>query len=209
LKFRWQIYSLLIAFLSLWQSDFLCFITVFRKTITNLLNFVYVISIDLHTQRFNILIMKKIFLISSLVAIAFASCTKEDCSDNTTQAPAAQIATLDSILASKSISATKDARGFRYNIIAAGGADKPNKCNSIVVKYTGKLMDGTTFDENKTGTTFLLGNLITGWQQALPLIGKTGKINIWLPPSLGYGEAGSGAIPKNANLYFEMELVDF
>ncbi|MEY3120037.1 MAG: Inositol 2-dehydrogenase, partial [Bacteroidota bacterium] len=70
--------------------------------------------------------------------------------------------------------------------------------------YTGKLMNDKTFD---SGTiTYPLNNLIPGWQVALPLIGEGGQIKILIPSTLGYGSRGSGEIPGNAPLYFDVSL---
>jgi FKBP-type peptidyl-prolyl cis-trans isomerase FkpA len=74
------------------------------------------------------------------------------------------------------------------------------------VKYTGRLTNGSVFDSS-TGATFALANLITGWQQGIPYIGKGGKITLYLPPSLGYGSQASGSIPANSILIFEIELI--
>ncbi len=155
--------------------------------------------------------MKKIFVsIIAFASIAFASCTKSDCDTVTTAAPAAEVAKLDSIIATKGITGTtKDSRGFVYKINSAGGTTKPTICNSVVVKYTGKFMNDVQFDGNTNGATFLLGNLVVGWQEAIPLIGKTGKISVWLPPSLAYGSAGSSSIPANSYLFFDIEILDF
>jgi len=62
-----------------------------------------------------------------------------------------------------------------------------------------------TFD---SGTiTYPLNNLIPGWQIVLPLIGEGGQIKILIPSSLGYGSSGSGSIPGNSPLYFDVSLL--
>jgi FKBP-type peptidyl-prolyl cis-trans isomerase len=85
------------------------------------------------------------------------------------------------------------------------------------VKYTGSLVsNGQVFDSNAStsGTTFTLGNLIAGWQAILPLVKAGGKVTMYIPPSLGYGQqnvrdnAGNLVIPGNSNLKFEMELLN-
>ena len=70
-------------------------------------------------------------------------------------------------------------------------------------------MNGTIFDSN-TGAPiqFILGQVIPGWQLGLPLIQKGGVIRLIIPSSLAYGCTGSGSIPGDSVLYFEVELVD-
>jgi FKBP-type peptidyl-prolyl cis-trans isomerase FkpA len=136
-------------------------------------------------------------------------CGKDTCQDVTTVAPATEVSAVETYLASKSISATKDTRGFYFVKTLAGGNAFPTICNSVTVKYSGFLTNGTKFDESTAPTTFNLSDLITGWKEGIPLIGKGGKITLYLPPSLAYGVNGSGTIPPNAVLIFDIELVDF
>lgn len=95
--------------------------------------------------------------------------------------------------------------GILYEIITPGDTTKPDLCTSLTMTYTGKLMTGIQFD---AGTiTYPLKDLIVGWQIAVPLIGKGGKIKMVIPSSLGYGPNGRPpVIPANAPLYFEMML---
>lgn len=51
--------------------------------------------------------------------------------------------------------------------------------------------------------------MIPGWTEGLQLVGKGGKIMLWIPASLAYGPTGSGsAIGPNEALEFEVELLD-
>lgn len=94
--------------------------------------------------------------------------------------------------------------GILYQIITPGDTAKPNLCTSLTMTYTGKLMTGIQFD---AGTiTYPLKDLIVGWQIAVPLIGKGGKIKMVIPSSLAYGSASNGTIPANSPLYFEMSI---
>ena len=98
-----------------------------------------------------------------------------------------------------------DPSGVLYQIITAGNSTKPRLTSTITVTYTGKLMNDKTFD---SGTiTYPLNNLIPGWQIALPLIGEGGQIKILIPSTLGYGSRGSGEIPGNSPLYFDVSLL--
>ena len=60
-----------------------------------------------------------------------------------------------------------------------------------------------------TPTSFLLqeGSLIKAWTQGVPLIGTGGKITLYTPASLAYGEMGFQGIGPNQALKFDIELV--
>lgn len=103
------------------------------------------------------------------------------------------------------ISYTIHPSGILYQIITPGDTAKPNLCTSLTMTYAGKLMTGIEFD--KGTINFPLKDLIVGWQIAVPLIGKGGKIKMVIPSSLAYGAGGRPpVIPSNAPLYFEMAL---
>jgi FKBP-type peptidyl-prolyl cis-trans isomerase FkpA len=141
-----------------------------------------------------------------LLVVSMACNSKEDCSAPTKKAPDSEVQALEAYLTSVGVTASKDPHGFYYTINVPGGASKPTICSTISVKYTGRLMNGSIFDSS-TGATFALSNLITGWQQGIPYIGKGGKITLYLPPSLGYGSQASGSIPANSILIFDIELI--
>lgn len=108
--------------------------------------------------------------------------------------------------------AERSPSGLVYVIEEAGGAEKPSLSSQITINYHGYLMDGKTFDRSKDGpVTFPLTGLIPAWQEALPLIGKGGKIKILAPPSVAYGNnppPGTG-ITRQSVIVFDVELVDF
>ena len=108
---------------------------------------------------------------------------------------------------------TKTASGLRYQIIAAGSAEKPAATSMVKVRYTGKLCDGRVFDStDKNGgepTELDLARVVKGWTEGLQLAGKGSKIHLWIPAELGYGNQASGPLPAGSALEFEVELVDF
>ena len=75
----------------------------------------------------------------------------------------------------------------------------------------GSQLDGVVFDQTTGSATakFRLGDLIQGWQIAIPLLQKGGKGTFFCPSDLGYGPQAVGNIPSNSVLIFEIELVDF
>ena len=97
--------------------------------------------------------------------------------------------------------------GLYYQILNEGSGEEVNEASEITVKYTGKLTNGTVFDESASYTSYLY-LLIPGWQQGLPKIKEGGKIRLIVPPALGYGSSPTGAIPPYSTLDFTIELLD-
>jgi FKBP-type peptidyl-prolyl cis-trans isomerase FkpA len=148
------------------------------------------------------------FLFIIIIGLVPACTSSDPCAANTKVAPDAEQQTLAAYISSSGVSAIKNANGFYYTIVNAGDANaKPSTCSTIVINYTGLLIDGTVFEVNNN-TTFNLGSLIAGWQQAIPLIGKGGTIKMYLPPSLAYGSEAQAGIPANSILIFEVELLN-
>ena len=85
-----------------------------------------------------------------------------------------------------------------------GKGKKVTNNNTVKVKYTGWLLDGTQFDsswdKNTTleADTYSGGNhqVIEGWQQAM--VGQTigSQVLMVIPPNLGYGDTAQGSIPR-------------
>lgn len=161
--------------------------------------------------------IKKHILLLALAALFFtiSSCVKSDpapnnCVANNTGVPtAAEVASVQAYLTANNLTATQHPDGFFYRIITQGTGVRPSSSSRITVKYTGSLTNGSVFDQSATGTTFLLSDLILGWQKGVPLIQKGGSIILYLPPSLGYGcSSAGGSIPRGSELIFNIELVD-
>jgi len=102
--------------------------------------------------------------------------------------------------------------GLQYKVIKAGTGKKPKADDTVTVNYRGTLINGTEFDSSyKRGqpATFpVSGGIITGWTEALQLMGEGAKWELFIPSNLAYGERGtSGIIGPNTTLIFEIELV--
>lgn len=145
-------------------------------------------------------------VLSVLVGVALAGCSKSSkgCVPTTS---AEDDVKMQAYITANGITATKHASGLYYQIIDPGTGANPTLSSTVTVKYTGKLTDNSVFDSS-TGATFILGNLIAGWQAGIPLIKKGGKIKLVIPPYLGYGCEANGPLPQNAVLFFDIELLD-
>ena len=157
--------------------------------------------------------MKKLFVFVA-IAILFVSCKKTS-SNNCTYtesnavAPPSEIASVQAYVNANHPAAIQHSSGLFYEITNPGtGTATPGVCSTVTVKYTGTLTNGTQFDANTTGVSFVLGQLILGWQKGIPLIRAGGSINLYIPPSLGYGSNTVGTIPANSILVFTIQLMD-
>ena len=98
-------------------------------------------------------------------------------------------------------------------IVGTGAEAGPDK--RVQVHYTGWLIDGTKFDssvDRGEPFTFTIGarEVIRGWDLGVTGMRVGGKRKLVVPPHLGYGPRGAGkAIPPNATLVFEIELLGF
>jgi FKBP-type peptidyl-prolyl cis-trans isomerase FkpA len=106
---------------------------------------------------------------------------------------------------------TQTESGLKYRILRESTGQKPTASNKVVAHYRGWLDDGTEFDSSYTRgepSEFSLGGVIPAWTEGLQLIGVGGKIELDVPPDLGYGKRGfPPKIPGNAQLHFIVELI--
>ncbi len=112
------------------------------------------------------------------------------------------------------IAADKDiawrASNLGIRILAAGEGPLVQLQDRVRVHYTGRLKDGTVFDDSRARgkpSDFAVDRLITGWSAAMLTLKPGGKAIFYIPPHLGYGGIRSGNIPPFSGLIFEVELV--
>ena len=101
------------------------------------------------------------------------------------------------------------ASGLQYKVLKPGEGPSPTATDTALVKYEGRLRDGTIFDANEQ-TPMPVGGVVPGFSEALQLMQKGGEYRIWIPSDLAYGEASPGEqVPPNSLLIFDVTLLDF
>jgi len=102
------------------------------------------------------------------------------------------------------------ASGLQYIILEPGNANKPTSVKDTVwVRYKGETLDGEVFDEvpaDADSVRMVLSRVVKGWQEGLQLVGEGGKIRLFVPAALGYGERGNQGIEPNSTLIFDVDL---
>jgi len=121
-------------------------------------------------------------------------------------------------LAKNNINAQKTKNGAYVLVQDPGTGPKADTGKQAFVKYRGYLLDGgkvfdTNMDSSKGHTdpfpvTVGAHGVIPGWEEGLPYLGKGGKAKFFIPAGLAYGPQGSGEIPPNASLVFDIEVTD-
>ncbi|MGP1392971.1 MAG: FKBP-type peptidyl-prolyl cis-trans isomerase [Candidatus Cryptobacteroides sp.] len=99
--------------------------------------------------------------------------------------------------------------GLQYIIREAGNDVKAGPQDTIYVHYKGTLTDGTVFDQTQPeqpSARLIMDRVIKGWTEGLQLVGEGGKVKLFIPSALGYGENGSNGIEPNSVLVFDVQV---
>lgn len=105
--------------------------------------------------------------------------------------------------------------GVSVETVTAGAGPNPSATDVVLVNYTGKLADGTVFDEGQQ-TPLPLEGMIPGFREGAMKMQKGGTYLMTIPSEKGYGaeskanpQTGEEVIPANSDLVFDVELIDF
>ena len=132
--------------------------------------------------------------------------------------------------ANQVVDAEEMASGLKYLVLKAGEGEKPKTGQTVLVNYAGYLMDGTLFDSNYVDVATAHGmydprreqgggyepipmdyspesRLIAGFKEGLLNMKVGDKWRLFIPSHLGYGPQGSGPIPPDSDLVFDLEIV--
>lgn len=126
------------------------------------------------------------------------------------------IEVIDQFLSDNGIVAIEHESGLRYVLVKEGSGDKPsNVCNKVLVNYEGRLLSDNSLFDNNSQQSFQLDNLILGWQIGFLELNRGASATLYIPSVYAYGTTetvdtnGEVIIPANANLVFEVDLIDF
>jgi FKBP-type peptidyl-prolyl cis-trans isomerase FklB len=100
--------------------------------------------------------------------------------------------------------------GLQYKVIKSGAGRTPKLSDTVTAHYRGALTDGTEFDNSYSRgkpEEFPVSGVIPGWQEILQKMKVGDKWQVFIPANLAYGPNGSGPIPPNATLIFDIELI--
>jgi FKBP-type peptidyl-prolyl cis-trans isomerase FklB len=102
--------------------------------------------------------------------------------------------------------------GLQYKVLKEGTGKTPKATDTISAHYRGTTLDGNEFDSSyKRGqpASFPVNRVIKGWTEALQLMKVGSKWQLFIPPSLAYGETppSGSAIGPNSVLLFDVELL--
>lgn len=101
--------------------------------------------------------------------------------------------------------------GVKIEHTRVGTGAQPNAKDTVKVHYRGTLADGKEFDSSykrNAPASFPLYRVIPCWTEGMQKIKVGGKATLTCPPASAYGERGApGAVPPNATLTFEVELL--
>jgi len=106
---------------------------------------------------------------------------------------------------------TVTASGLQYRVITEGAGDAPKATDRVKVHYEGRLISGDIFDSSIARgepVSFPLNGVIPGWSEGVQLMKVGSKFEFTIPSALAYGPSGTGPIPPNSVLVFDVELLE-
>jgi FKBP-type peptidyl-prolyl cis-trans isomerase len=104
---------------------------------------------------------------------------------------------------------TSTPSGLAYEILQPGTGRRAGPTDTVRVHYSGSFVNGTVFDSSIGGdpVDVELDSVLPGWAEGMQLVNTGGKIRLYVPPQLAYGDEGAPGIPPASTLIFEVELL--
>ena len=107
--------------------------------------------------------------------------------------------------------APSEGQSYTIEHLTVGSGASPQQTQRVRVHYHGTLPDGSVFDssvERGKPATFPLNRVISCWTLGLQEMKVGGKARLTCSPESAYGKNGTGKIPPNSTLVFEVELLE-
>lgn len=144
--------------------------------------------------------MRKIYLFLAILATAITACQKDGIPEDDQ---------INSYVTSKNLTVTeKTASGLRYIVTKANPTGAALKAGQTInVNYAGTLLSGKSFDSGNFNFVLGGGRVIAGFDEGIAKMKVGEKATLIFPSTLGYGSSGSGPIPANSPLVFDIEVV--
>ncbi len=112
---------------------------------------------------------------------------------------------------SKKPNVKKTASGALYEVVTEGKGTSPTATDTVKVNYKGTLIGGLEFDSSaKNGgpAQFRLDQVIKCWTEGLQTMKPGGKVKLYCPAEIAYGDRPKGEIPAGSTLVFDVELLE-
>lgn len=144
--------------------------------------------------------MRKIYLFLAILATVVTACQKDDVAEDEQ---------INNYISSKNLAVTeKTNSGLRYIVTKANPSGAALKVGQTInVNYAGTLLSGKSFDSGNFNFVLGGGRVIAGFDEGIAKMRVGEKATLIFPSTLGYGSSGSGPIPANSPLVFDIEVV--
>ncbi len=116
---------------------------------------------------------------------------------------------IQNYISDNNLTAKETGSGLFYVINEVGTGASCDFTSTVRVAYKGYFTDGGVFDESsEEGISFGLQSVIKGWTEGIPYFKEGGDGILLIPSALGYGTKGTGGIPGNTVLIFDVALLE-
>ncbi|MTB52286.1 FKBP-type peptidyl-prolyl cis-trans isomerase [Lewinella sp. W8] len=145
----------------------------------------------------------RFFLFGLFLVLFSFGCGEEDPCDQA-------LPSIETYIEDNQLTVEEATQGLKYIILEPGSAGRPVDDARVTVNYEGRLTNDIIFEStNGNPVEFTLNRLIQGWQIGIPLVGEGGRVMLFIPSEIAYGNNRVGTICPNSDLIFEIELVSF